>query len=257
MALALLVYLSLVCGAGAEDFASQVLKATFKFYHEDSTSTCFLVKRDKDPSLYLVTCAHTVEKTKGETAVLVLREAHPDGSYERCDHTISIRKAETPLWVRHEKEDVAVLKLGEKLPMGVEGLPESSLLNEASLQAAGVHLCSPLFVLTFPQRFEANAAGFPVARQGIFASPPLLPLKSHPTFLGDFTTFSGDSGGPVFFRSEDGSPKVAGITIGQHHHNERTNSELEERLQRQPLGLGIILHATYVREVIAAAAGEK
>ena len=255
--LALLLSLVMMRAAGAADFASQVLDATFKFFHADSTSTCFLVRRDGDPALYLVTCAHTLERTKGETAVLVLREVQADGSYKRCDHTLPIRQGETPLWTRHANEDVAVLKLAGELPVKAAALPESALLDEGGLKDSGVHVCSPLFVLTYPQRFEANGAGFPVARQGIFASPPLLPMKSHPTFLGDFTTFAGDSGGPVFFPGKDGNPLIAGIVIGQHYHEERTKNDYEDRLQRLPLGMGIILHAAYVREALAAAAGKE
>lgn len=238
----------------AADFATQVLESTFKFFHPDSTSTCVLIKREADPALYLVTCAHTLERTKGETGTLVLREAQADGSYTRRDHTLTIRKGEAALWTRHEKQDVAVLKLEGELPVKVVGLPESLLLDEAALKAAGVHVCSPLFVLTYPQRFEANGAGFPVARQGIFASPPLLPVANHPTFLGDFTTFAGDSGGPVFFPATDGRPLIAGIVIGQHHHEVKSKGEYEESLTRIPLGMGIILHATYIRETLAAAA---
>jgi hypothetical protein len=237
----------------AADFATQVLESTFKFFHPDSTSTCILIKREADPALYLVTCAHTLERTKGETGTLVLREAQANGSYTRRDHTLKIRSGEAPLWTRHEKQDVAVLKLTEELPVKVAGLPESVLLDEAGLKAAGVHVCSPLFVMTYPQRFEANGAGFPVARQGIFASPPLLPVQGHPTFLGDFTTFAGDSGGPVFFPDREGRPLIAGIVIGQHHHEVKSKGEYGESLVRIPLGMGIILHASYIREVLAAA----
>jgi len=240
--------------ASASDFATEMTEATFKFFHPDSTSTCFLIRGEApDTAHYLITTAHTVEHTKGETAVLVLREKKPDGSYERRDFTIPIRRADKPLWVRHEKQDVAVLKLADPLPVSVPALPASVLADQAGLKAAGVHICSSLFVLTFPQRFEANSAGLPVARHGIFASPPLLPVAAHPTFLADFTTFAGDSGGPVFFAGTDGHPLIAGIAIAQHHHEDRIKTEYEERLIRHPLGMGTILHAHFVRETLAAA----
>ncbi len=255
LALGVSMLLAIVHPAPANDFASTVMDATFKFYHKDSTSTCFLVKRAADdPACYLVTTAHTVERTKGETAILVLRKPAPDGSYTRHDHTLTIRQGETPLWVRHPKQDVAVLKLTSPLPIPVNFLPAASLADAASLAASKVRLCSPLFILTYPERFEANGAGFPVARQGIFASPPLLPIATHPTLLADFTTFAGDSGGPVFIDTANGAPLIIGIVLAQQHHVDNLKSEYEERTIRHPLGLGTVLHATYVSEALAQAA---
>jgi len=253
--LAALIALLSIRAAMASDFATTVLDATFKFYDPDSTSTCFLVRREPpDRANYLVTTAHTLERTKGPTAILVLREPKPDGSYERHDFTINIRQGDKPLWRRHEKQDVAVLRLSEPLPVPVAALSESVFADEARLKQSGVHICSPLFVLTYPARFEANGAGFPVARHGIFASPPLLPVPSHPTFLADFTTFAGDSGGPVFIEAAEGRPLIVGIVIAQSNQEDTMKSEYEERVVRHPLGMGTILHATYVREALAAAA---
>ncbi len=238
----------------AADFATQVMEATFKLYHPDSTATCFVVQRaatDQAPAtLYLVTAAHVLEKTKGETATLVLRTAQPDGSYERHDHSIPVRTGETPRWVKHATHDVAVLKLADPLPVPVPALPEVVLANAEQLKASGVHLCSPLFVLTYPQRFEANGAGLPIARQGIFASVPTLPITKQPTFFADFNTFAGDSGGPVFVAGEGGQPLLVGIALAQSHQEEKSVGEYEEKLVRRPLGLGTVLHAQFIRETL-------
>ena len=241
-------------GAAAGDFATEMLDATFKLFHVDSTGTCILVRRDVPRgSLYLVTAAHVLERTKGDTAVVVLRERGDDGSYRRRDHTIAIRRDAKPLWVRHEKEDVAVLRLLEAPPVPVSVLSLSAIADEAALRAARLHICSPLFVLTYPQRFEANDAGFAVARQGIIASHPFLPVQRHHTYLADFTTFAGDSGGPAFVAGQDGHPLLVGVVLAQSRHDERVKTEYEERTIHHPLGLGTVLHAQFVRDTIEQA----
>jgi len=242
-------------GALAGDFATEMLEATFKLFHVNSTGTCVIVRRQSpDESLYVVTAAHVLERTRGDTAILVLREKLPDDSYQRHDHTVPIRRDGKPLWVRHQNEDVAVLRLVGAPPVPVQALPFAALANEALLVAAGLHICSPLLVLTYPQRFEANSAGFAVARQGILASHPFLPVQRHHTFFADFTTFSGDSGGPVFVAGTEGHPLLIGIVLAQSRHDEKITMEYEERTIHHPLGLGTVLHAEFVRETIEQAA---
>jgi hypothetical protein len=126
----------------------------------------------------------------------------------------------------------------------------SALADEAHLTAAGLHICSSVFVLTYPTRFEANDAGFAVARQGIIASHPFLPVQRHRTYLVNFTTFDGDSGGPVFVAGTDGHPLLVGIVLAQFRHDERVTLEYEERTIHHPLELGTVLHTQFVRDTI-------
>jgi len=241
--------------SGAGDFATEMADATFKFFNADSTATCFLVRREApDQALYLVTAAHVFDGVKGDTAIVVLRAHRDDGSYQRRDHTVAVRRDGKALWVRHATEDVAVLRLSEPPPVPVAALPLSAIADEASLTAAGLHICSPLFVLTYPQRFEANNAGFAVARPGIIASHPFLPIRAYHTYLADFTTFGGDSGGPVFVAGTKGRPLLIGIVLAQFRHDEQVKMEYEERSIHHPLGLGSVLHAEFVRDTIERAA---
>ena len=239
----------------AVDFATQVLDATFKFFDPDCTGTCVFVRRDApDDALYLVTAAHVFEGVKKDTAIVVLRQPKDDGSFERHDHTITIRRDGKPLWVRHEKQDVAVLRIAEPLPIPVAGIPISEVADEARRKTANVHVCSPLFVLTYPQRTEANPAGFPIAREGIFSSPPLLPARIYPIYYAEFTTFAGDSGGPVFVAGADDHPLLVGIVLGQYRHDEEVKTEYEEIMIHHPLRLGMVVHPEFVRQTIEAAA---
>jgi len=246
----------LIADLRANDFATQVMDATFKLYNEASTGTCFLVRRDEteDPAIYLVTAGHCLTRASGEKSLLVLRASKPDGSVERRDHSLTIRRGETPLWTQHPKHDVAVLRITEPFPVAMQPLPASVLGNGARLKEKGVHICSPLFVLTYPQRFEAHQAAYPVARQGIFATPPLLDDTRYPTFLADFATFAGDSGGPVFVEEREEHPMIVGIVLAQFRHDETVKSEYSETTLHHPLNLGTILHARYIRETIEAAA---
>ena len=74
------------------------------------------------------------------------------------------------------------------------------------------------------------------------------------TFLADFTTFSGDSGGPVFIKTADGHPLIVGIVLGRGFQDLKHEDEYGEQLVHYPLGLGIILRAQCVRDTLDAAA---
>ncbi|MCX6904758.1 MAG: serine protease [Verrucomicrobia bacterium] len=244
------------CAAtAASDFATTVAEATFQVTNSTVGATCFFVRREaRNSALYLVTAAHFFEHSKGATATVALRERRPDGSYCRCEHILATSREGQRLWVRHATEDAAVLQLSEPPPVAVAALPFSALADEARLSAAGVDICTSVFVLTYPARLEWNEAGFPVARQGIIASHPLVPVERYRTYLANFTTFHGDSGAPLFLRDTKGHPLVIGMVTGELRRDEAVTMEYEEQMIHHRVGLGIVLQTQFIRETIELAA---
>ncbi|MEO1993958.1 MAG: serine protease, partial [Planctomycetaceae bacterium] len=202
MLMLMLAFWSSPDSAMAEDYATRMLRATCKIIHKDSTATCFLVESSiADPDkrvAVLVTANHVLNQMQSETAVLALRKRREDGGYARHEVTIAVRSGDKPLWIKHPTHDVAVLNVTLPNDVTSRPLPLACLASEESVRVAGIHIGQSMLAFSYPVRFEANAAGFPIARKLVLASHPLAPVKTHPVFLADMHTFPGDSGGPVF-----------------------------------------------------------
>jgi hypothetical protein len=248
----------------AADFATQMLAATYKLYNKNSTATGFFVTdpipvRQERKGLVLVTAKHVFAKMTGTNAIVVLRQTQADGTYKRRDFTVAIRTSDgKPLWTTNTTEDVAVMNVKLPADANVTPLPFEALATEEILKEINLHVTSPLFVLGFPTRMEANGAGFPIARHASVASFPLTPVKPHKFFLADFTTFAGDSGGPVFVpdarrkeETETSPPLIVGMVLSQFRHDETIKMDYEERTIHHPLELSNILHAQFLRDTIA------
>ncbi|MFO0902833.1 MAG: serine protease [Pirellulales bacterium] len=244
--------------APAVDTAQRVLHATVKIFNPRSTATGFLVRlpdgvATQPRECALVTAQHVLEQVQGETAILVLRKRDADGGYARRDTTVSVRTKENPLWSRHPKQDVAVMKFVLPEDAANEPLPYETLAGDAELAKSPVPVGGRLLAMGFPTRFETHGAGFPVTRQGVLSSFPLVPSAKHPTFFIDVTAFAGDSGGPVFVAPREpstDSPTLIGLVTGQVRNDERMQSLTEERVVHHPLGIAVVVHSSIIREVL-------
>jgi len=244
--------------AAAVDPALRVLHATVKIANPRSTATGFLVSLPDGASMQprecaLVTAHHVLEQVQGETAMLVLRKREADETYSRREISVGVRNKETALWTRHPKQDIAVLRVTIPEEVANEPLPYESLANDESLRAASLVVGGRLLAMGYPTRFEANGAGFPITRQGVLASYPIVPTAKHPTFFVDITAFAGDSGGPVFAVPRDSSsdkPLVVGLVTGQVRNDERMQSLTEERVVHHPLGIAVVVQAASIRETL-------
>ncbi len=241
--------------AGAADNILDVMGATFKISNKTSIATCFIVARPDASNagqreLILVTAAHVFEKMSGDECRLVLREKKDDGTFTRHEVPLKIRAEEKPLWTKHPEVDVAAMKL--VLPAGrqVAALDLGRIAAESTIQNGAFRTGDEVWILCYPSQLESSKAGFPILRRGTVASFPLGPIGHNKTFMADYSTCGGDSGGPVFVGNHKQLPLLVGLVLGQHRQTVKTVSAIEERTVHRPLGLAIIVHADFIRQTI-------
>jgi len=237
-----------------DEAAEKLTLATYKLANGSSTATGTVYQREKDGKTqrFLVTASHVLEAMSGDSFNLVSRTQREDKVFLRGEISVPLRKDGNVLWKKHAEQDVAVMLLPESVE--VEALPVDCLATEEWLEQ--VHVGDAVRLAVFPERSEANPAGFPVLRGGVIASHPLVPVKPHPMFLIDTTAWPGDSGGPVShasLRSPSGGPLVIGIIRGMRNIIDTVKeSRFVERKTQYPLGISEALHAAFAREVIEA-----
>lgn len=242
---------------------TDAVQATFKLYNEASTATGFIVRikpaaGEKKAEYVIVTAAHTFEKMKGDGCLLVLRTPKTDGGHSRKDTPVTIRKDGKNLWAKHKDADIAVLGYEPAPEFEKFAIPLDQLATEEDFKTrvpAGTYVR----LLCYPEQFEANSAGFPILRHGVLATYPFVPTNIYKTFMIDFTTFAGDSGGPVFGMLENaggpaggGALKLVGVVVSRQWSDERIKiSEREDRIIRHPFGLGTAVNAQLLRDLIS------
>lgn len=214
--------------------------------------TGFLVdapRADGSPRVVMVTAHHVLEGMAAPDARVGWRVESPARGWRFAPEPLRIRdEAGTPVWTRHPERDIAVMEVSAPPAFARAAIPLAWLAEPAELDAWQIGPGDELMSLGFPRGYAANTAGFPILRVGRVASWPLTPIERFETFLLDFPVFPGNSGGPVFWtpaaRKLPGSatpdhPFIAGVLTS------------EVRPGDEPLGIGIVAHARYVREAIA------
>jgi hypothetical protein len=266
--LASFLSLSIASASSAEEHTRQVIEATCKVTGANSTATAWLVKDDEgddggSKQVYLVTAAHVFDTMQGEDATLVAREKAKEGMLGRHDVRFKIRRAGKNLWSTAANADIAVIPFTLPDDVFINPLSIQSLATEKQIEERKIGVGEDLRLAGFPQQNEANGAGLPIVRRACIASHPFIPLASHRIFLVDYNCFAGDSGGPIFLPAPPGAdpadskPLVIGLVTGQRFIDERTKTLFEEKLERIRLGIGIAIHAEFVRQAIGVAKGKK
>jgi len=253
MALAIASLAVPLSAAKCDEAAETLVLATYKLQNESSTATGLAVRFETSNGQIrrvLVTANHVLQQMSGDHCVLVSRIRHNDDTFVRQEITIPIRDAGRPVWKKHGKHDLGVLPLPAAIE--IETVPFDSLVTDEQL--AKVHTGDAVRLAVFPERSEANRAGFPVLRGGFVASYPVVPAALHPAFLVDTTAWTGDSGGPVMHAnlpSPSGGPLVIGVVRGMRNITDTVKeSRFVERRTHYPLGISEVLHARFVRDVI-------
>ena len=232
----------------------QMLGATYKITNKQSNATGFLVKRqspDGKVDVLLVSAAHVLKQTSGDHCELILRKESGKQVFDRVSQRVAVRREGNALWTEHPLADVAVIPVDVPKELEQQAIPLKSISDTSSCDDCQLNLGQELWVLCYPAQLESTKSGFPVLRRGTVASYPLLETDKRRRFLLDYTTFGGDSGGPVFaVDKQKESPLVVGLIHGQHRETVKSVTRNEERTVHRSMGLAIVVHAKYIRETV-------
>ncbi len=237
----------------ADEAAERMVLATYKLANESSTATGIAVRFDTDEGqsqTAIVTANHVFREMSGDSCALVSRTANENGLYSRKELRIPIREGARNLWLKHARHDLAVLPIPKDIDL--VAVPANCLTKPAEM--SNVHSGDAVLLGVFPERAEANDAGFPILRGGNIASFPLVPVQPHSLFLVDTSTWTGDSGGPVMhqsLRSPEDGPLIIGIVRGMRSVTDTTReSRFVERRMHYPLGISEVLQAALVWDFV-------
>jgi hypothetical protein len=203
------------------------------------------------PGLRLLLQATCLTGMKKPEATIHWRVADENGQWRRVPLNIVIRDPiNGPQWLRHPERDIAVIVAQPPEGVAQFAVPYEMLADDEDLSAFDVRPGDEMLALGYPRGLSANEIGFPILRAGRVASYPLWPSSQFPTFLMDFAVFAGNSGGPVYM--SDRSRKRVGST--DFHEAQFVAGMLAQQvvLTDERLEIGIILHATFVREALDA-----
>jgi len=235
--------------------ATDVVMATCRLQGNGSGAASFLMTipgPNGKPVQLIVTAAHVLSKMKGESGNLVLRQWDEENSeFIRKPQKLQIREGEKPLWTQHPSHDVAVMTLPKFEGVDIASAPTSCLASDEDFQQ--MEAGAAIRALGYPhaRQFDPSKPGFPLIRAGCVANYPIAPFSNHDTFLADFNTFEGDSGGPIISVASGGSGvKILGLVHGQHFLDLKYDLGYEKGHIRKRLGVSIIINSGVIAETI-------
>lgn len=240
-----------------DDLNMTMLGATFKLEQVLKTGpvivgTGWLVKvsGDADDGKFaLVTAYHVFDQMKENMVKVHWRRVDENGKWHREPSDIQIRDENGhQLWLTHPERDIAALWVNAPDQCRENAIPFKALADEKALKSYEVTIGDELLALGYPRGLSANDIGFAILRSGRVASYPIWPVKDFPTFLMDFSVFTGNSGGPVYMserlrkRTSQSKPDEAHFVAGILTQQVNLNNE--------QLDIGVVVHSAFVRDLL-------
>jgi hypothetical protein len=155
--------------------------------------------------------------------------AHPDPSVDlACINISKIGDAEPPIYYRQLDDEMLPSFDHEKLLPG-----------------------SDVWFVGYPENRFDTVHNLPILRRGYIASIPKVDFEGRREFLIDAQVYQGSSGSPVF-TSLGNQFRLIGIVTQTMLRNEKVQAvPAAHRLSvSQPIGLGIVLKASLLRELL-------
>jgi len=252
-----LICLAIPVVADDEDFDTQMMRASVKIAHDQSTATGFVLSGADGGKFILVTAAHVFEKSPDAETTVIFRSRLSEGVYQKESMKLVIRKDGMPVWTKHPSEDVAAIWIVPPQNADLPSIPVELLASDELLKKHKVHPGELMSCLGYPHRNEANDAGFAILRSGPIGSFPLVPTAKSRTFYLSANTFEGDSGGPVYLtrpsrpQTDAGEVNlILGLVTGNLFLDEEAKMVYGTTKIRHRLGLAIVVHAAFIKETI-------
>ncbi len=239
------------------DLNMTMLGATFKLEQPQKSGmsivgTGWLVRvtgEGQEAKIALVTAFHVFDQMKEQNVKVHWRRVDENGKWHREPTEIRIRDENgAQLWLTHPERDIATLWVNPPEQCRENSIPFEALADEKSLKAFEVSIGDELLALGYPRGLSANDIGFAILRSGRVASYPIWPVKDFPTFLMDFSVFTGNSGGPVYM-SERLRKRASQSKVDEAHFVAGILTQ-QVNLNNERLEIGIVVHSAFVRDLL-------
>ena len=249
-------------GQMAEDLNIAVLNATYKLEQSDNegrrvVGTVWLVNlgSKSNPKIALVSAHHVLDGMKRNEAVVHWRAQDDNGNWHRYPTPIAIRDDNgNGIWLHHPEKDIAVMWINAPESVVNNAIMYENLAGERTISDLDINLGDEMLALGYPKGLSANDLGFPILRSGKVASYPIVPIRQFPSFLMDFSVFSGNSGGPVYM-----SDKILSRTKDNKRDKRFIAGLLTQQvnIDSERLEIGIVLHASFIKDMLKELAGDE